>query len=116
MLKISKKQLHHITIGHKEIFIHLMINYVKENFHGKAEDPELEQFVRRIIQKGEIFGYELEPDFEFFIDLHCSFQELNEEPLPEPLKNILTWPDREPEEKNEMLFNALKFNYHGTKS
>ncbi|MCX6188267.1 MAG: hypothetical protein NTW54_01425 [Bacteroidetes bacterium] len=115
MLKVTKKQMAAIEGQQKENFISLMVVFVKTNFPEKNEEPELRSFVSDVITKGEKYHYELETDYEFFLDLHCSFIELNMDPLPPKLLSILKWPDREAHEKNELLFNALKFNYYATK-
>lgn len=115
MFKVTKKQMTAIGGQQKEDFISLMVTFVETNFPERKDDPELRNFVSNIIHKGEKYAYELETDYELFVDLHCSFKELNEDPLPPILLSILKWPDRDAHEKNEQLFNALKFNYHASR-
>ncbi len=116
MLRITKEQLKAIESKQLEHFIDLMVEYVKNNFPDKKELPELRKYVSGIVKKAEVYDYELETDYELFLDLHCTFAELNDDPLPPKLQNILFWPDREPAEKNKLLFNALKFGFYGRKS
>ena len=74
MLKISRKQLSAIEQNQKENFIDKMVDFVKINFPAKKDDPALRKYVSEIIKKGEKYEYELETDFELFVDLHCSFE------------------------------------------
>src|SRR5262249_15953998 len=92
-------------------FVQRMMYHLVINFGGElaSTNDNLRRLVVAWIQAARGWGLTQEEHVQSYLDLCAQFPELREQPLPERLATILSWPDRLPEVKVEKLQQELLF-------
>jgi hypothetical protein len=111
MLVIRQQQARALDDAAFEDFLWRMQLHLVANFGTDvAEFAEfLRSTVRGWVAAARGWGLTREEHVQAYLELCAEFPELREDPLPEPLVSLLTWPGRSAEHKLERLQDDLFF-------
>jgi hypothetical protein len=92
-------------------FVLRMMHHLVINFGGELASTTdiLRRLVLDWIRQARAWGLTQEEHVQTYVELCAEFPELREQPVPDRLAAILSWPGRPPEVKLERLQEELLF-------
>lgn len=110
-LVIKKHQFEAFQIIFRQDFIERVYFQLRELFgdENNINDAEFtKMMINDLIEEAEAFEFENESDIFEYIKLFYQYPKFQDRPLDEPIVEILSWPDRFPAVKFELLLKHIQ--------